>query len=130
MDVRTHSPRHTRSKSEGTLIDLDENPSNTHGFLNDNNSLQGISYGQEPDLLQEWDKLIFDPPNHAVSQSTNPFWNGRSGSNPFLDDITRESECKIVKTSPTLNENPLLLFENPRTAESIDSSADGLTLTT
>lgn len=126
MDVRTHSPRHTRSKSEGTLIDLDENPSNTHGFLNDNNSLQGISYGQEPDLLQEWDKLIFDPPNHAVSQSTNPFWNGRSGSNPFLDDITRESECKIVKTSPTLNENPLLLFENPRTAESIDSSADGL----
>ncbi|XP_051871666.1 metastasis-associated in colon cancer protein 1 [Pristis pectinata] len=126
MAGRTHSPRHARSKSEGTLIDLDENPSATHVFLKENSNFPGISNGQESDLLQDWDKLVFDQPNYAVSQSTNPFWNGLSGSNPFLDDIAKESDSNIVNPSSALNKNTLLLFDNPRTAESIGSSADGL----
>ncbi|XP_059828653.1 metastasis-associated in colon cancer protein 1 [Hypanus sabinus] len=125
MAVRTHSPRHTRSKSEGTLIDLDENQSTTHLFVKENNNLPGISKGQESNLLQDWDLLVFDQPNHAVNQSTNPFWNGLSGSNPFLDDIAKESDDNVVKPSSALNENALV-FENPRTAESIGSSADEL----
>ncbi|XP_072109467.1 metastasis-associated in colon cancer protein 1 isoform X1 [Mobula birostris] len=124
MAVRTHSPRHTRSKSEGTLIDLDESPS-THMFVKENNNLLGISKGQESNLLQDWDLLVFDQPNHAVTQSTNPFWNGLSGSNPFLDDIAKESDDNVVKPSSALNENALG-FENPRTTESISSSADEL----
>ncbi|XP_072910201.1 metastasis-associated in colon cancer protein 1 isoform X2 [Hemitrygon akajei] len=125
MAVRTHSPRHTRSKSEGTLIDLDESPSTTHLFVKENNNLPGISKGQESNLLQDWDLLVFDQPNHTVNQSTNPFWNGLSGSNPFLDDIAKESDDNVVKPSSALNENALV-FENPRTAESIGSSADEL----
>ncbi|XP_067865192.1 metastasis-associated in colon cancer protein 1 [Heterodontus francisci] len=120
MAVRTHSPRHARSRSEGTLIDLDENPSTNNVFLKDNSSYQEISRGQETDLLS------FDPPSHAVSQTTNPFWNGLSGSNPFLDEIAKTGDNKISNPASILKEDPLLLFENLTAAESVGSSTDEL----
>ncbi|XP_041041036.1 metastasis-associated in colon cancer protein 1 [Carcharodon carcharias] len=125
MAVRTHSPRHVRSRSEGTLIDLDENPSTNYVFLKDNSSCREISRGQETDLLKDWNELLFDPPSHVVSQNTNPFWNGLSGSNPFLDEISKKSD-ELSNPATVLKEDPLLLFENPRVAESVASSTDDL----
>ncbi|XP_067859802.1 metastasis-associated in colon cancer protein 1 [Heptranchias perlo] len=126
MALRTHSPRHARSRSEGTLIDLDENPSANNIFLKDISNYQEISHGQETDSLKDWNELLFDPPSHTDSQTTNPFWNGLSGSNPFLDEIVKAGDSKVANPTSVLKEDPLLLFENPRAAESIGSSTDEL----
>ncbi|XP_077577993.1 metastasis-associated in colon cancer protein 1 [Stigmatopora nigra] len=66
-----------RSRSEGTLIDLDENA------LNGKN----LTDGNGP---QKYDKL-----------RQNPFWNKLPGSNPFLDDIVNNSERFTSNTSHT-----------------------------
>uniref|UniRef100_UPI00398EE518 metastasis-associated in colon cancer protein 1 n=1 Tax=Pristiophorus japonicus TaxID=55135 RepID=UPI00398EE518 len=124
MAVRTHSPRHARSRSEGTLIDLDENPSTNNIFLKDNSSYQENSLGHETDLLKDLNELLFDPPSNTVFPTTNPFWNGLSGSNPFLDEIAKTSDGKIANATSELKEEPL--FKNPSIAESISSSTDEL----
>ncbi|XP_077432892.1 metastasis-associated in colon cancer protein 1 [Vanacampus margaritifer] len=59
-----------RSKSEGTLIDLEEN------VLNDGN------------LPTSYDK-----------SRENPFWNQLSGSNPFLDDIVHNNSDKLISNT-------------------------------
>ncbi|XP_078094626.1 metastasis-associated in colon cancer protein 1 [Mustelus asterias] len=126
MAVWTHSPHHTRSRSEGTLIDLDENPSTNNVFFKDNSSCREVSHGQDTDLLKDWNELVFDLPSQAVSQNTNPFWNGLSGSNPFLDDITKTSDNKLSCPMSGIMEDSLLLFENPRGTDSVGSSTDEL----
>ncbi|GCC29139.1 hypothetical protein chiPu_0007576 [Chiloscyllium punctatum] len=118
------SPRHARSRSEGTLIDLDENPSTNNAFSKDS-SYRDTSNGLETDLLKDWHEIVFDHPSHTVSQQTNPFWNGLSGSNPFLDEIAKIGEKKTPSPESVLTEDPLLLFEDQRPAES-GSSADEL----
>ncbi|XP_072365297.1 metastasis-associated in colon cancer protein 1 [Scyliorhinus torazame] len=127
MAVRAHSPRHTRSRSEGTLIDLDENPSTNNVFLKDNSNFHEISHGQDTDLPKDWNESVFDSPSHPVSQNTNPFWNGLSESNPFLDDITKMGDKRSCPVS-ALTDDSLLLFENPTIADSVSSSTDDLEL--
>ncbi|KAM9851455.1 metastasis-associated in colon cancer protein 1 isoform 1-T1 [Aulostomus maculatus] len=64
-----------RSKSEGTLIDLDESTSD---------SLNG---GNVPQMTKNSEWLRLQPEVSHSSKTKNPFWNKLSGSNPFLDDI-------------------------------------------
>lgn len=76
-----------RSKSEGTLIDLDDSVS-----ANDN--LNGLLVKQNhlgPRL---------QPEVSLSSQSQNPFWNKLSRSNPFLDDIVHSSTDKHISNTP------------------------------
>ncbi|XP_062847723.1 metastasis-associated in colon cancer protein 1 [Trichomycterus rosablanca] len=81
--VRTKSIRHAgnllRSRSEGTLIDLDD------GVTINNNSLHGSYMSQQSGKHSEWpgSQMELQP----AGQITNPFWNQLSKSNPFLDDI-------------------------------------------
>lgn len=64
-----------RSKSEGTLIDLDDS------VLTNNTT--DVSH-----LNSEW--LLLQP-EVKKTVTKNPFWNNLSGSNPFLDDIVLSS---------------------------------------
>ncbi|XP_019728461.1 metastasis-associated in colon cancer protein 1 [Hippocampus comes] len=67
-----------RSKSEGTLIDLDENALNGE----DRND------GNLPQTRKSSDK-----------SRQNPFWNKLSGSNPFLDDIVHNNSDKLISNT-------------------------------
>ncbi|XP_049439877.1 metastasis-associated in colon cancer protein 1 isoform X2 [Epinephelus fuscoguttatus] len=86
-----------RSKSEGTLIDLDDNVSNSP-------NVNG-GYGAQN---SEWPLL--QPEVARTSQSKNPFWNKLSGSNPFLDDIVHSGTDKHISNTSNVkpdNENDL-----------------------
>ncbi|KAK2844450.1 hypothetical protein Q5P01_011109 [Channa striata] len=61
-----------RSRSEGTLIDLDDSD------LTSNNLNGGYA-------------TRITPSSENPSRTKNPFWNKLSGSNPFLDDIVHSS---------------------------------------
>ncbi|XP_068426306.1 metastasis-associated in colon cancer protein 1 isoform X2 [Clinocottus analis] len=88
-----------RSKSEGTLIDLDDKVStsdNRNGVFATQNS--------------EW------PKDARSSQSKNPFWNKLSGSNPFLDDIVHSSADRHIPNAFNAKQN----HENPLDANNDD----------
>ncbi|XP_077455863.1 metastasis-associated in colon cancer protein 1 [Stigmatopora argus] len=87
-----------RSRSEGTLIDLDENALNGKN-LNDGN------------VPQKYDKL-----------RQNPFWNKLPGSNPFLDDIVNNSERLTSNTSHTFEGTTKQL--NTENEDAISTSSD------
>lgn len=70
-----------RSRSEGTLIDLD-------GSLFTNNT-NGV-----PHSNLEWPLHHRDIPKSTKTK--NPFWNKLSGSNPFLDDIVLHSPVRDI----------------------------------
>lgn len=69
-----------RSKSEGTLIDLDDDATLTSNTLNGIFASQATKHSEYPVLQPE--------------VTSNPFWNKLSGSNPFLDDIVHSSTVK------------------------------------
>ncbi|XP_040022200.2 metastasis-associated in colon cancer protein 1 isoform X1 [Gasterosteus aculeatus] len=73
-----------RSKSEGTLIDLNDK-------VTTSDSRNGVSQNSE------W--LLSQPSDARSSQSKNPFWNKLSASNPFLDDIERSSTEKPLSST-------------------------------
>lgn len=88
-----------RSRSEGTLIDLDD-----HVFTNNANGVPKSNF--------EWPLLHTDIPK--TSATKNPFWNKLSGSNPFLEDIVLHSPNKDIanpvspkqdSAQPTSNED-------------------------
>ncbi|KAM9310425.1 metastasis-associated in colon cancer protein 1 [Pholidichthys leucotaenia] len=74
-----------RSKSEGTLIDVGDSASSGHN-LNDR-------YVSGKPQTSEW------PEDSILSQSSNPFWNKLSASNPFLDDIVHDSTDNHISLS-------------------------------
>ncbi|XP_059195428.1 metastasis-associated in colon cancer protein 1 isoform X2 [Centropristis striata] len=76
-----------RSKSEGTLIDLDDKVST-------GDNLNGVTGNSEWPLLQP----------EVASQTKNPFWNKLSGSNPFLDDIVRSREDKLINNTSNVKQ--------------------------
>ncbi|XP_067094141.1 metastasis-associated in colon cancer protein 1 [Osmerus mordax] len=88
-----------RSKSEGTLIDLDDN-----GTLNINN-LNGSYISHHVTKHSEWPVL---QPEVKHKTQTNPFWSKLSGSNPFLDDIVHTDENS--GSVSILQEDPSALF--------------------
>ncbi|KAL2083873.1 hypothetical protein ACEWY4_019391 [Coilia grayii] len=81
--ARTKSFRRTgslmRSKSEGTLIDLDDG-------VTINNNLYGSNIANQTTKPYEW-PILQPEVQHTNKQTTNPFWKELSASNPFLDDI-------------------------------------------
>ncbi|XP_028326733.1 metastasis-associated in colon cancer protein 1 [Gouania willdenowi] len=70
-----------RSKSEGTLVDLDD-------FTSTSNNLNG---GFIPENKRF---LLLQPETTKSSQIKNPFWSKLSQSNPFLDEIIKSSPDK------------------------------------
>ncbi|KAF7708465.1 metastasis-associated in colon cancer protein 1 isoform X1 [Silurus meridionalis] len=100
--VRAKSIRQTgsllRSRSEGTLIDLDDN------VTINNNSLQGSYMSKH----LEWP--VLQPAIQSQGQTTNPFWNKLSQSNPFLDDIVHRNTTELQVS--ILKEDPSALFGN------------------
>lgn len=79
-----------RSRSEGTLIDLDDDvfTNNTNGVL--------VSHQNSHHLQTELPKSL---------ETKNPFWNKLSGSNPFLDDIVLSSPDKVISSPTTAKQN-------------------------
>ncbi|XP_043821008.1 metastasis-associated in colon cancer protein 1 [Dromiciops gliroides] len=100
-----------RSRSEGNLVD--EQNSSTHYDEAD---------CQDNDVLPDWPDVS---PQHVspISKTTNPFWNGLSASNPFLDDIAQLRNTGKKKTTSILKEDPFLFF---REVEEDSSSGDEL----
>ncbi|KAF7658248.1 hypothetical protein LDENG_00015590 [Lucifuga dentata] len=100
-----------RSKSEGMLVDLDDN------ILTSNN----LNGGNVPQLTKNTEWPILQPEVIHSSQTNNPFWNKLSGSNPFLDDIVHSSTEKLSNTSNLKQEPEKTLETNNDDAISISS---------
>ncbi|XP_068092087.1 metastasis-associated in colon cancer protein 1 [Hyperolius riggenbachi] len=120
MSRRLHSFRSggiSRSKSEGTLIDFDgQNVSTAKPEQN----------GKNVDLLIDWSDVFQD---HAqiASKHANPFWNGLSESNPFLDDVLQANTfSQTNKHVSILKEDPYMLFRDSDARNSLSSSGDEL----
>ncbi|KAG8443043.1 hypothetical protein GDO86_011747 [Hymenochirus boettgeri] len=115
---RLHSFRSagiSRSKSEGTLIDFDEPTPPT------NNTDIGK---KELELLIDWSNAFRE---QNISKPSNPFWNGLSESNPFLDDVVQANTfSKSHAHTSILKEDPYLLFSEPKNRNSFASSGDEL----
>lgn len=108
-----------RSKSEGTLIDLNDKVTTSDSrngkiltlkrrqsvllILKDlqimltNVLMKYLSIFPGVSQNSEW--LLSQPSDARSSQSKNPFWNKLSASNPFLDDIERSSTEKPLSST-------------------------------
>ncbi|KAE8596422.1 hypothetical protein XENTR_v10016098 [Xenopus tropicalis] len=107
----------SRSKSEGTLIDFDDPKFPT-------NNADTIS--KEIDLLIDWQNVFQDHSKNS-SKPINPFWNGLSESNPFLDDVVQANTVSKSNTHTSiLKEDPFLFFTGPEVRNSVASSGDEL----
>ncbi|KAJ8290695.1 hypothetical protein GJAV_G00016420 [Gymnothorax javanicus] len=102
-----------RCRSEGTLIDLDDGPLH--------NNLSGSHIAWQGRNHSDWP--ILQPEVRNVSQTRNPFWNGLSGSNPFLDDIVRTDANGKISNVSILKEDPMAIFGDDN-ADSISMSSD------
>ncbi|NXO04090.1 MACC1 protein, partial [Rhinopomastus cyanomelas] len=102
-----------RSRSEGTLIDVDVQtpPANHNGNEN------------KLDLDIDWSGVFKDA--HAVSK-TNPFWNELSASNPFVHDIAVSNRNENNKYLSILKEKPYLFSKVCSNRDSLASSGDEL----
>ncbi|KAM8966744.1 metastasis-associated in colon cancer protein 1 [Pelodytes ibericus] len=109
-----HSGGISRSKSEGTLIDFDEQNPPTYKTDQVGN-----------DLLIDWSD-VFNDHSQKSSKPTNPFWNGLSESNPFLDDVVQANTSSNSKHVSILKEDPYMLFRDSENRNSIASSGDEL----
>lgn len=58
----------------------------------------------------EWP--ILQPEVRHSTQTTNPFWNNLSGSNPFLDDIVHSKTEKTVSKVSALQGDPSNIFDS------------------
>ncbi|KAG7469709.1 hypothetical protein MATL_G00131700 [Megalops atlanticus] len=105
-----------RTRSEGTLIDLGDD-----GTLS--NNLSGSYIVGEGRKHSDWP--VLQPEIRHSTQTTNPFWNGLSDSNPFLDDIANieaASNRSNVNVS-ILKEDPMAIFGN-NNADAASTSSD------
>ncbi|NWR72569.1 MACC1 protein, partial [Centropus unirufus] len=102
-----------RSRSEGTLIDVDDRTPS--GGYNVNES--------KLDLDIDWSNVFKHA--HTVSK-TNPFWNELSASNPFVHDIAASNRNENNKYLPILKEKPNLFSKVSSNRDSLASSGDEL----
>ncbi|KAM7420611.1 hypothetical protein PAMA_015034 [Pampus argenteus] len=101
-----------RSKSEGTLIDLDDSASTS----------KNLNGGYASRITQNSEWPLLQPQVIRLSETKNPFWNILSGSNPFLDDIVNSSTDKHVSnTSNTTQDTEKHLNTNNDDASSTSS---------
>ncbi|XP_077159329.1 metastasis-associated in colon cancer protein 1 isoform X1 [Paroedura picta] len=95
------------SRSEGSLIDLDEGSPNQTAD-GKQNELHLKSHW--PGEFKEGGPGVF---------KTNPFWNELSASNPFLDDVAQSSNReKNKKCISILKEDPYLFFRDLNNGDS------------
>lgn len=106
----------SRSMSEGNLFDMEARKSSRNC---------DITECPDPGLPLDWPEDFTLHGNNA-SSATNPFWNGLSASNPFLDDITQLRNNQKRGNISILKEDPLLFFREIETGNSFDSSGDEL----
>ncbi|XP_041963837.1 metastasis-associated in colon cancer protein 1 [Alosa sapidissima] len=100
-----------RSKSEGTLIDLDDS------VTINNNNLYGSDVSNQMTEHYEW-PILQPEVQHTKQQTTNPFWNKLSDSNPFLDDIVlSKNDVSILREDPSA----IIVGDNE---DSISTSSD------
>ncbi|XP_053324096.1 metastasis-associated in colon cancer protein 1 [Spea bombifrons] len=104
----------SRSKSEGNLIDFDDQKP----------PAQTDKVGNELDLLIDWSG-VFNDKFKKPSKPTNPFWNGLSESNPFLEDVV-QAHTFSNKPVSILKEDPFMLFRDSENRDSLASSGDEL----
>ncbi|NWU96148.1 MACC1 protein, partial [Upupa epops] len=102
-----------RSRSEGTLIDVDVRTPSANYNGNEN----------KLDLDIDWSGVFKDA--HAVSK-TNPFWNELSASNPFVHDIAASNRNENNKYLSVLKEKPYLFSKVCSNRDSLASSGDEL----
>ncbi|XP_067418202.1 metastasis-associated in colon cancer protein 1 isoform X5 [Emydura macquarii macquarii] len=108
----------SRSRSEGTVIDLDDGNPSTNCELPDDKE-------NKLDSLIDWSE-VFKQHVHTVSK-TNPFWNELSASNPFVYDVAQlSSSDKINKHISILKEDPYLFSRDSSNRDSFASSGDEL----
>ncbi|XP_053699659.1 metastasis-associated in colon cancer protein 1 [Synchiropus splendidus] len=101
-----------RSRSEGTLIDLDDTVST--------DKLKG-GYASQAKQSSGWPPL--QPELNHSSQTSNPFWHKLNGSNPFLDDIVRHSD--IASDTERQNVNHVSTNNGDTTSTSSDEGGMG-----
>lgn len=99
-----------RSRSEGTLIDLDDNV-----LINNTNGVPKSNF--------EWPLLHTDIPK--TSETKNPFWHKLSGSNPFLEDIVFHSPNKDIANPVNAKQDSVQPVHN-EDAESTSSDEGNL----
>ncbi|KAL0985496.1 hypothetical protein UPYG_G00157630 [Umbra pygmaea] len=102
-----------RSKSEGTLIDLDDN-----GEMKSNNLNGNIVINQET-KHSEWP--VLQPEVKHGSEITNPFWKKLSASNPFLDDIVHTNDTTLSDADISIQKGEPL---DNQTFDTISTSSD------
>ncbi|XP_067148290.1 metastasis-associated in colon cancer protein 1 [Apteryx mantelli] len=108
-----HAGEIPRSRSEGTLIDMDDQtPSSSY---NDSESKLDLNI----DCSDVFKHV------HAVSK-TNPFWNELSASNPFIHDIAASNRNENNKYLSVLKDKPCLFSRVSSNRDSLASSGDEL----
>ncbi|ETE58443.1 Metastasis-associated in colon cancer protein 1, partial [Ophiophagus hannah] len=107
------------SKSEGSLVDLDD------GSLTRNDWIDNKENGLH--LKSHWTgEFKQDAPGGF---KTNPFWKELSASNPFLDDIAEScNKEKNNRRVSILKEDPDLFFRDSNGRDSAASSGDELNI--
>ncbi|XP_030908383.2 metastasis-associated in colon cancer protein 1 [Melopsittacus undulatus] len=102
-----------RSRSEGTLIDVDDwTPSGSYNVSE-----------SKSDLDIDWSD-VFRHTN--VVSKTNPFWNELSASNPFVHDIAASNRNENNKYLSILKPKPYLFSKVSNNMDSLASSGDEL----
>ncbi|KAJ3597344.1 hypothetical protein NHX12_000872 [Muraenolepis orangiensis] len=105
-----------RSKSEGSLIDLDDDATLTSNPLNGIFASQGTNHYECP---------VLQPVVTHPVRTSNPFWNKLSGSNPFLDDIIHSSREKYNLHVSNVKQDPENVFDTNNEDALSTSSEEG-----
>lgn len=96
------------------MIDLEDD-----GTLNINKNMNGSYISHQVTKHSEWP--VLQPEVKHATQTSNPFWNKLSGSNPFLDDIVNTE--KDNSSISILQEDPSALFSDIND-DTISTSSD------
>ncbi|KAM9782623.1 metastasis-associated in colon cancer protein 1 [Neosynchiropus ocellatus] len=103
-----------RSRSEGTLIDLDDP-------VSPSDKLKG-GYSQ---TRQSSGWLPLQPELNHSSQTSNPFWHKLTGSNPFLDDIVHNTDSHVASDTKEQNGNHVSMNNGDTVSTSSDEGSAG-----
>uniref|UniRef100_A0A2D4KJ25 ZU5 domain-containing protein n=1 Tax=Micrurus paraensis TaxID=1970185 RepID=A0A2D4KJ25_9SAUR len=115
MSVSCHLKEFSWSKSEGSLVDLDD------GSLTRNDWIDNKENGLH--LKSHWTgEFKQDAPGGF---KTNPFWKELSASNPFLDDIAEScNKEKNNRRVSILKEDPDLFFRESNENEAFQNQRE------
>ncbi|KAJ8004770.1 hypothetical protein DPEC_G00139730 [Dallia pectoralis] len=105
-----------RCRSEGTLIDLDDN-GNPHS-----NNLNGSNILNEETKHSEWP--VLQPEVKHESEITNPFWKKLSASNPFLDDIVHSNDTTLSNADISIQKEEPSNLLDAKNFDTVSTSSD------